>query len=82
MFVCMKRTTLVLEEAILDGIRETAHRRGTDMSTVVNEWLSVGLQRERVPRPVPPHDLPAFRMGVPRVDLADRDQLEPLMEDS
>lgn len=82
MLVCMKRTTLVLEEAILAGIRETAHRRGTDMSAVVNDWLSAGLQRERVPRPVAPRALPAFRMGVPRVDLADRDQLELLMEES
>lgn len=79
-FVCMKRTTLVLEEAILEGIREIAHRRKTEMSRIVNEWLSAGLQRERSSDPAPPPVLPVFHMGLPRVNLADRDQLERHME--
>jgi len=80
MHVCVKRTTLVLEDAIIAGIKEVAHRRGTDMSRVVNEWLSEGLLREQ--RTVPPvSPLPSFAMGRPAVNLADRDALESLMED-
>lgn len=79
MFVCMKRTTLVLEEGVLEGIREEAHIEGLDMSQLVNEFLRQGLirQREKVK---PATKLPVFSMGAPRVSLADRDALEQVME--
>lgn len=78
MLVCMKRTTLVLEEGILAGIREEAHLAGKDMSELVNEFLRQGLLRKdkKVPHP----KLPLFSMGAPRVNLADRDALEQIME--
>jgi hypothetical protein len=76
----MKRTTLVLEEAVFQGIKEVSHRRGTDMSKVVNEWLSEGLRRERT-EAEPFQELPSFSMGATFVNLADRDALESKMED-
>ena len=79
MLVCMKRTTLVLEEGILDGIRAKAHADGRDMSEVVNEILRRGLLQKTKEQPKP-MDLPSFSMGKPRVNLADRDALEQLME--
>jgi hypothetical protein len=75
----MKRTTLILEDSVLEAVRDTAHRRGTDMSKVVNEWLSNGWQRERQ-EVLSPSPLPIFSMGKPAINLADRDQLEMLME--
>lgn len=74
----MKRTTLVLEDGLLDGIRREAHRRGCDMSELVNELLRDGLHRRRDRSRSRPA-LPAFSMGRPRVNLADRDALEDLM---
>jgi hypothetical protein len=74
----MKRTTLVLEEGILAGVREEAHLSGKDMSELVNEYLRQGLlRRDKV---VPSPKLPVFSMGIPRVNLADRDALEQIME--
>lgn len=80
MLICvMKRTTLILEDACLDGVRELAQRERRDMSRVVNELLAEGLRRRRQPAPRA-FTLPAFRMGSPRVNLADRDAIEAAME--
>jgi hypothetical protein len=75
----MKRTTLVLEEACLDGVRDLAHREGRAMSDVVNEILAEGLQRRRSTRRAG-LELPTFSMGRPRVNLGDRNALEALMD--
>jgi hypothetical protein len=79
MFIHMRRTTLVLEEACMEGIREIARREGRPMSAIVNELLSEGLVR-RSELPAKVFRLPAFDMGRPCVNLADRDALESVME--
>ena len=76
----MKRTTLVLEDGCIDAVRELAQRQGRQLSEVVNELLTEGLQRRRESEEQPPFVLPSFRMGPPRVDVADRDALEAAME--
>ncbi len=75
----MKRTTLILEDAVLDGIRRLAHREGKRLSEVVNVLLVEGLERRRR-RPATDFDLPSFPMGKPRVNLGDRNALEALMD--
>lgn len=75
---CVKRTTLVFEEGILEGVRREARRRGCDLSEVVNELLREGLHRKRA-APTRRPALPGFAMGRPRAHLADRDALEDLM---
>lgn len=75
----MKRTSLILEDSCMAGIRELAHRQGRQMSQVVNELLTEGLLRHRT-REVPTFELPSFDMGRPRVDLADRDALESVID--
>ncbi|MCK6556909.1 hypothetical protein L6Q96_20385 [Candidatus Binatia bacterium] len=75
----MKRTTLVLEDACIDGVREIAQREGRQLSEVVNTLLSEGLQRRRRGARKP-FELPAFSMGRPRVNLGDRNALEALMD--
>lgn len=77
--VCMKRTTLILEEATLDAVRDLARREKRDMSDIVNEALRDGLRlRRRKSTPAP--ELPSYRMGRAGTNLADRDALEALME--
>jgi hypothetical protein len=79
MRVCVKRTTLILEDGLLAGIRREAKRRDCDLSLVVNDCLRAGLHgRKAVAEPPPP--LPVFGMGRPRVNLADRDALEAAMD--
>ena len=76
----MKRTTLILEDAIFKAVRRLAAREGQRMSDVVNSLLGEGLQRRRQRDEVPEFELPAFHMGRPRVNLGDRDALEALMD--
>jgi hypothetical protein len=76
---CMKRTTLVLEDSCMDGVRNLAHQEDRDISAVVNELLRDGL-RQRQERKPTHFDLPAHAMGRPRVNVADRETLERAME--
>jgi len=76
----MKRTTLILEDACIDGIRELARREGRQMSQVVNELLAEGLIRRRKKIQKKDFELCSFPMGRPRVNLADRNALEALMD--
>jgi hypothetical protein len=75
----MKRTTLILEDACVEGVRKLARQEGRQMSQVVNEILTEGLMRRRR-KPRRTIELPAFSMGRPRVNLADRSALESLMD--
>lgn len=75
----MKRTTLVLEDGCMAGVRELARREGRQLSEVVNELLAEGLQRRRQRRG-PGLTLPSYAMGRPRVNLGDRNALEALMD--
>jgi hypothetical protein len=75
----MKRTTLILEDGIMEGVRREARRRDCDMSTVVNECLRAGLHKRKAATPPSPA-LPVFSLGRPRVNLADRDALEAAMD--
>jgi hypothetical protein len=75
----MKRTTLVLEDGCMEGVRQLARREGRQLSEVVNELLAEGLQRRRA-RARPALVLRSFAMGRPRVNLGDRNALESLMD--
>ena len=79
MYLCVKRTTLILENAVIDAIKRESHAEGVDMSQLVNEFLRQGLMQKRSkPKHLP--SLPAFKMGKPHCNLADRDALERAME--
>ena len=75
----MKRTTLVLEDACVDGVRDLARREGRQLSDIVNEMIAEGLQRRKAKRRKA-LELPVFSMGRPRVNLGDRNALEALMD--
>ncbi len=75
----MGRTTLILEDGCIAGVRELARRQGRTMADVVNELLAEGLRRRKGHRRRP-GTLPAYAMGPPRVNLADRNALEALMD--
>jgi hypothetical protein len=75
----MKRTTLILEDSCLSGIRDLARREGKTMSEVTNELLAEGIQRRKT-RKRTEFKLPSFSMGKPRINLGDRNALEALMD--
>lgn len=76
MLIPMK-TTLIIPDRLMRILKERAARRGETLSAVVAETLMRGLEAQPQPD-LPP--LPTYRMGRPRVDLADRDALYRAME--
>ena len=79
MLICMKRTTLILEDGCMESIRELARKEGRQLSQVVNEILLEGVRRKRR-RGHARIKLQTFSMGRPRVNLGDRHALEGLMD--
>lgn len=76
----MKRTTLILEDASMERIRELAASEGRTISELVNELLLEGLERRTRRREPAQFRLRAFSMGTPRVNLADRNAVEALID--
>ncbi len=79
MLVHMARTTLIIDDAVMQRLRRLAHKEGRRLSELVNSLLVEGLQRRTE---APRHDftLPAHSMGKPKVNLGDRNALEALMD--
>lgn len=74
------KTTLNIDDTVMQRLREEAARQGRPMA----ELVEAGLRRilARVPeesRPLP--ELPAMKSAGMRVDVADRDRLYEVMED-
>jgi len=60
-------------------LKRLAAERGQTLSAVVDEFLAEGIRRASAPKRRAA-TLPVFDMGEPRVNVADRDQLESVME--
>jgi plasmid stability protein len=81
MLLCMKRTTLNLDERVMARLREEAARRGTTMSALMEAALRLFFRTEEAaPGEDRLPDLPTFQSGGARVDIADREALYELME--
>lgn len=78
----MTRTTVTLEDALLDSLKRRALAENKSLSRFVSELLRKALREARDEGP--PEKLAArwrtFSGGRPRVDIADRDALFELME--
>ena len=76
------KTTLNIDDTVMQRLREEAARRGTTMSELVEAGLRRVLEEDRAPastrRALAP--LPRWRSGGARVDVADRDALYALMD--
>jgi plasmid stability protein len=76
------KTTLNIDDSVVQRLREEAARRGSTMSELVEAGLRYVLGDEPVPasgrRALLP--LPRWRSGGVRVDLADRGALHDLMD--
>lgn len=72
------KTTLVIDDKLLDRLREEAARRGTTLSALVESALRMFLDLRRERPPLPP--LPSFDGGGAVVDVADRSALYDAME--
>lgn len=67
------KTTLVIDDSVLEALRGEAARSRRTISELVESALRAFLGREIAKRPLPP--LPTFDGGRPLVDAADRETL-------
>ena len=73
------KTTLNIDDTVMERLRREAARRGRTMSELVEAALRLFLASSRR-RPAPLPELPSFDSGGALVDIADRDALYQAME--
>ena len=84
--VCHMKTTLNIDDTVMQRLREEAPRRGTTMSALVEAGLRHILRDgpaasyEAGDQPLPP--LPTRRSGGMLVDVSNRDELYRAMEEA
>ena len=76
----MGRTTLILDDLQMERLKDLARAQRRTMTDLVNEFIAEGLASRTADKVVPKLVLPAYRLGRPRVNLADREALEAIME--
>ena len=78
------KTTLNIDDTVMQRLREEAARRGTTMSALVEAGLRRVLAGDtRIDdrrEPLPP--LPTWKSGGLRVDIADREALYRMMDEA
>lgn len=72
------KTTLIIPDPIFRALKRRAAERNETLSAFVTECLVRGLRDAR--KPGQPFRVPKFRMGPPKVDIADRDALYSLLD--
>ena len=82
-FSIVVKTTLNIDDSVMQRLREEAARRGTTMSALVEAGLRrvLGAQApsENQPADLPP--LPSWHGGNELVDIANREELYGVMEE-
>ncbi len=76
--VFQMKTTLVIDDSVMDRLRREAARRGCTLSELVEAALRLLLDRRPSARRLPP--LPRFDGGGALVDIADRGALYQTMK--
>ncbi len=79
--VCHMKTTLNIDDSVMQRLREEAARRGTTMSALVEAGLRLVLAPEVAAERDDPPPLPTWNSGGFLVDISDRDALYRAMEE-
>jgi len=72
------KTTLIIPDPLMRRLKREAARQGTTISALVEQALRLLLEERLVPVEVPA--LPRFSCGRARVDVANREALYQVME--
>ncbi|MCY4596714.1 MAG: hypothetical protein OXC19_18180 [Bryobacterales bacterium] len=82
--VLKMKTTLEIDESVVQRLREEAERQKTTMSDLVDAILRLALAMPEPagtdPKPLPP--LPTWQSGGFRVDIADREALYQVLDEA
>lgn len=77
----MPRTTVNIDAPILRELRRLQKREGKSLGRLMSDLLAQVLRQHRVQRPVPPaFDWISRPMGA-RVDLADKEAVQTLLDE-
>lgn len=71
----MVRTTLNIDDSVLDQLRSMARREGKPLSTVVSNLLARALDPQSAQSPRPKFRWSSQDMGPPLIDLEDGEAL-------
>ena len=72
------RTTITLEDDVVERLRESSLSNGTSFKETVNEAIRVGL--DKLARRAEPPAIKPFRMGAPKLDIDNIDELLTYLE--
>ncbi len=75
----MARTTLDLDPIVMDALRDRAKREGKSMGQVASEALAAAFAEGPVPGP--PFEWKTYDMGLPLIDLEDKDALYRILDE-
>jgi hypothetical protein len=64
----------------MERLKDLARAQRRTMTDLINEFIAEGLASRAEDKATPRLVLPVFRMGRPRVNVADREALEAIME--
>ena len=74
----MARTTLDLDPNVTELLRERAKRESKSMGQVASEALAAAFAEG--PVPLPPFEWKTYDMGLPLIDLEDKDALYRILD--
>jgi hypothetical protein len=72
------KTTLVIPDPVFRDLKRRAIERKETLSALATEYLVQGLRATRKPKR--PFRLPSFKMGPPKVNIADREALYDFLD--
>ena len=75
------KTTLNIDDSVMQRLREEAARRGTTMSALVEAGLRRVLAASKAGEQPEPPPLPTWNSGGHLIDIANRDELYRAMEE-
>ena len=75
----MARTTLDLDPNVTQALRDRAKREGKSMGQVASETLAAAFANE--PVAAPPFVWKSYNMGLPLIDLEDKDALYRILDE-
>jgi plasmid stability protein len=80
---CPMKTTLNLDDSVMQRLRREAARQGKTMSELMESALRLFFQLQERPRTAAElPELPVFASGGARVDVADRNALYEVMDEA
>jgi len=79
----MMRTTISLHESTFNRVKKVAQKQHKSLGETITELLNLGLQKLKEAQSMQKRafKLPEFSMGMPRIDLEDKDSVYSILDE-